>query len=138
MVPLPGLPEAAGRANHQAEEALRHLLAVRRADVHSRAGGHRGIWKARRAGFKSGRVDASRPTGATLQAEVSGLHKVLLGKPGIGGDESVQRESIGLSLPGEELPGRRSDRRATMTKKVASFFRSALPSNCTLAKPTEI
>ena len=103
MVPLSGLPDAAGRANNQAEEALRHLLAVRSADVRPRAGGHRALWQARGAGAESGRVDASRPTGAALQAEVSCLRKALLGESGIGGNELVQRESIGLSLPGEEL-----------------------------------
>ncbi|SRR6266852_438759 len=109
MVPLPGLPEATRRENNQAEEALRHLLAVRSADVHSRAGGNRSLWKARRTGAESGRVKASRPTGATLQAKVSGLHKAFLGESGIGRNELAERESNRLSLPGEELPGSRSD-----------------------------
>src|SRR5271157_4741437 len=122
MVPLSGLPDAVGRANHQAGEALRHLLAVRRADVRSRARGHRGLRQARRVGTKSGRVDASRPTGTTLQAEVSGLHKVVLGESRIGGNESAEREGNGLSLPGQELPGRCSDRRAVMSSTVVDVF----------------
>ena len=112
MVPLPDLPQTDGRADKQEEEALRHLLAVRSADVHSRAGRYRGIWKARRAGAESGRINASRTTGTTLQAAVSRLHKTLLGESRIGGNELAERESNRLSLPGEELPGRRSDWRA--------------------------
>ena len=109
---MPGLPEAAGRANDETQEALRDLLPVRSADVRSRAGGYRSLWKAGRAGIESGCTDANRSTGATLQAEVSRLHKALLGKSGIGGNELVQRQSNGLSLPGEQLSGRRSDWRA--------------------------
>ena len=109
MVPLSGLLEIAGRADKQNKKALRDLLTVRRADVHSRKGGNRGLWKACRAGVERGRVDASRPTGTTLQAHVSRLHKALLGESGIGGYELAEREGNRLSLPGEELPGSRSD-----------------------------
>jgi len=112
MVPLPDLPQTDGRADKQEEEALRHLLAVRSADVHSRTGGRRGVCKARRAGVESGRVDASRKTGTTLQAEMSHLHKTLLGESRIGRNELAEREGNRLPLPGEELPGRRSDWRA--------------------------
>ena len=80
MVPLPGLPEAAGRADKQDQKALRDLLTVRGADVRSRASGNRGIWQACRAGAESGCVDASQPTRATLQTEGFRLHKTLLGE----------------------------------------------------------
>lgn len=49
------------------------------------------------------------------KAEVSCLHKVLLDESRIGGNELVQRESNGLSLPGEELPRCRSNGRAVMS-----------------------
>ena len=90
MVPLSSLPEAAGRADKQDKKALRDLLTVRGADVRSRKGGNRGLWKACRAGAESGRADASRPPRTTLQAEVSRLHKVLLGESGIGGDQRIE------------------------------------------------
>jgi len=118
VVPLPTVPETAGCADEQAEEALRHLLALRRADVHSRAGGNRNLFSACRARAQVGRVDPSRRTGTTLPAEVPRLHQVVLGESTIGGNELVEPKNIRLSLPGEKLPGCRSDRRTVLSTTV--------------------
>jgi len=112
VVPLPRLPTAARCPNEQTKKTVRYLLVLRGADVHSRARRYRGLWKAGRARTESGRVDANRPTGAALPAALSRVRKVLLGHPGIAGKKLVQRQSVGLPLPGEQLPGRRSHWRA--------------------------
>ena len=106
------LPQAARCPNERTKKTVRYLLVLRGADVHSRARRYRGLWKAGRARTESGRVDANRPTGAALSAALSRVRKVLLGHSGIAGKKLVQRQSVGLSLPGEQLPGRRSDWRA--------------------------
>src|SRR5712692_6881296 len=88
---------------------------MRSPDVRSRASGDRDLFKARRARAQIGRVHTSRPTRTALSAEVSRLQKAFLGESRIGGNELVERKSIGLSLPGEELLGRGSHRRAVMS-----------------------
>lgn len=43
MVPLPGLPPTPGCSRQQAQQALRYLFFLRRADVRSRTSGYRGF-----------------------------------------------------------------------------------------------
>src|SRR5580704_15932331 len=110
VVPMPCLPEAARCPDEQTNQTLRHLLALRGADVCPRAGRNRGFWKAGRARTESRRVNENRSTGATVPAELPRMQKVILGQSRIAGKELVQQQSVRLPLSGEGLSGSRPDR----------------------------